>query len=128
MTEAAAAIPEEADKGVNKDCEMEVTVANEDMDKQFNKEADMGVDVTSVKTTPADAEQAPHDYKAAEEMSPVKPNPKDRLAGEFVNPPSIYCLQASHLNCKTALFGVNAATQHSNKRASTYMLHVHLIC
>ena len=85
---------------------MEVTVANEDIIKDVDKEAGIGVgmggDATSIKIKPADAEQAPPDHKAAEQMSHVKPNPKDRLAGGTVNAASICCLDLKLLLCTLA--------------------------
>ena len=72
-------MPERAD---GKDHKMEVKAAAQEADGEADMEVGMDGDVASIQTRPAEAEHALPSNKQAEQMSPVKPNPKERLAGE----------------------------------------------
>ena len=72
-------MPERAD---GKDYKMEVKAAAQEAGGEADMEVGMGGDVASIQIRPAEAEHALPTNKQAEQVSPVKPNPKERLAGE----------------------------------------------
>ena len=73
---------ERIDGHVSKDQQLEVKAAPQEADGEADMEVGMDGDVASIKTKPAEAERALPTNKQAEQLSPVKPNPKERLAGE----------------------------------------------
>lgn len=82
----------------SKDLKIEVKVSHQEGDV----EADMEIgrldgDVASIQTKPKEAEQAMPTSMQAEQMSPIKPNPKERLAGGF----PVSQLQQPHLQART---------------------------
>lgn len=82
-------MPERVD---GKDHKMEVKAAAQEAGGEADMEVGMDGDVASIQTKPAEAEHALPTNKQAEQMSPAKPNPKERLAGE-----------SSPYNCKNCL-------------------------
>lgn len=65
----------------NKDLKTEVKVSQQKDDVEADLEVGMDGDVASIQTKPKEAEQTLPASMQAEQMSPTKPNPKDRLAG-----------------------------------------------
>ena len=75
-------MPAKANGCLSKDPELAVKAASQEADGEADMEVGMDGDVASIKTEPAEAERALFTNKQAEQTSPVKPNPKERLAGE----------------------------------------------
>lgn len=82
QTDVAAQSDEMPDRADGKDHKMAVKAAAQEANGEADMEVGMDGDVASVQTKPAEAEHALPTNKQAEQMSPVKPNPKERLAGE----------------------------------------------
>ena len=75
-------MPAKANGRLSKDPESAVKAASQEADGEADMEVGMDGDVASIKTKPAEAEHALFTNKQAEQTSPGKPNPKQRLAGE----------------------------------------------
>ena len=84
---------ERVDGHVSKDQHVDVKAAPQEAGEEADMEVGMDGDVASIKTKPAEAERALPTNKQAEQSSPVKPNPKERLAGDLPSHSCNDCLQ-----------------------------------
>ena len=107
---------ERANGHLSKDPESAVKAAPQEADGEADMDFGMDGDVASIKTKPAETEPVLPTNKQAEQTSPVKPIPKERLAGESFS---------HHNDCLQRL--LSAAWGPSHTSASICQLH-HLCC
>ncbi|KAL3147735.1 hypothetical protein ABBQ32_002477 [Trebouxia sp. C0010 RCD-2024] len=74
---------EHGDEQHNKILKPEVKVSQQKDEVEADMELGMDGDVASIQTKPKEAEQTLLTSMQAEQTSPIKPNPKDRLAGDL---------------------------------------------
>ena len=110
--------PDRANGHLSKDQELEAKAGHHEADGEADMEVGMDGDVASIKTKPAEAECALPTNKQAEQTSPVRPNPKERLAGEH---------SSQHVDCLQWLLSATCEPYASHVSASICQLH-HLCC
>lgn len=111
-------MPERATGHLSQDQDLEVKAAPREADGEADMEVGTDGDVASIKTKPVEAECALPTNKQAEQTSPVKPNPKERLAGEH---------SSQHIACLQWLPSTTCEPYVSHASASSCQLH-HLCC